>query len=752
MRRLLSVLALFGALTLGFTYPLVFHLTSRAPTGEAWTYDGFSLLWNLWWFKHALLVLNANPFYTDSIFSPLGVPLALHSYTVFSDLVAIPLLPFASVVTASNLILLASLVLSGFGMYLLALYVLARSARPVSGLALHGAAFVAGVVFAFSSERFVLIALGHYNFVTTQFAPFYLLYLLKSLDRPGARAPLLAALFLALNILVELSLGVLLILFSVLYWALARRAAAGQRLRALANMAVVFALAALIASPYLLPAVRESFDPRYIPQYWGGAPVLSADLLSLFAPSSLSTFFGTHDWPREWLQVILGQARFFDVNIFVIGVGVAVLAILGAILQSPARRWLGVALILVVLALGPVLHVNKQATFDLDGLSVTVGLPYIALHYVPILNGLRAPQRFAVVATIAFALPAGFAAHWLLSRLARRPLPGFALVAVAAGLAAFAGAEHLLVPIPLHAATIPRVYARIAQEPGQFTIMDVPLGWRSGFGPIGTENTQLQYYQVAHEKNLISGFAARTPSFIFDYFERQPILNALAVLESEGRLPQDEAVHDKSLAAELAYFFDLRYILIHPPSDAPTPYTTTAPRVRAYVLEVFDVDELDSADDITLYRVNQPEPRTHFVVDFGSAASSLNRAEGWERDEQVSGASANWMSGREARAFVPLRTAGSYRLTVRALPLVYAGQPAQTLGVRWNGQVLVADLRLANGWQEYAVDIPAGAVRSGLNELTFTAGSAAVPADVLPGSTDRRSLSVAVDWLKFDLQ
>src|SRR5436309_12545898 len=119
IKRVLGALALYLLLAIGFTYPLVLNLTTAAPAGEAWTYDGFAMLWNLWWFKHALLELNANPFVTHTIFAPLGVSLYLHTFTLFSDLVALPLLAWLSPVTASNLILIVSLALCGYGMHLL---------------------------------------------------------------------------------------------------------------------------------------------------------------------------------------------------------------------------------------------------------------------------------------------------------------------------------------------------------------------------------------------------------------------------------------------------------------------------------------------------------------------------------------------------------------------------------------------------------------------------------------------------------
>ena len=565
MRRSLAILALYLLLATVCTYPLAFNLATQAPAGEAWTYDGFSMLWNLWWFKHALLDLQANPFVTHSLFAPLGVSLYLHSYTVFSDLVALPLLAWLNPAAASNLILIGSLALCGYGMYLAAKFQLsggaatpargmqageiapdAKAASQPARIPLEGAAFVAGIVYAFTTSRFVFLAEGHYNFFTTEWLPFYLLYLLKALQRPSRRTIGLAALFLALALLVELSLGVMLVLLTGLYWVFSHgdwRRRASQ----LAVIAAVGAVAVVLLSPYLIPTARESFDPRYIPQYWGGAPMLSADVVGMFTPSSLNTFLGTHDWPREWLQVLQDKGRFVGLNAFVIGFGVLGMALLGAAVERRARIWLWLALVLVVLSWGPVLHINGQSVFDLDGMKVIVGLPYIILHYVPLLNDLRAPHRFSVVALMALAMLAGCGTAWVLARaqmpaLANRRAARVVSGVLIAAVCGIVGFEHVNLPLPLADTTVPAIYQRIGQEPGDFTIMDIPLGWRSGFGPVGTENTRLQYFQTVHGKPLISGFAARTPSFIFDYFQREPILGAIAQLESEGRLPAGEAL------------------------------------------------------------------------------------------------------------------------------------------------------------------------------------------------------------------
>ncbi len=67
-----------------------------------------------------------------------------------------------------------------------------RSARRAGVGRMRLAAFVAGVIYAFASNRAIYAALGHYDMVTTQWLPFYALYLFRTLRRPTLRNGALA--------------------------------------------------------------------------------------------------------------------------------------------------------------------------------------------------------------------------------------------------------------------------------------------------------------------------------------------------------------------------------------------------------------------------------------------------------------------------------------------------------------------------------------------------------------------------------
>jgi len=140
------VLAVYVLLALILTYPLILQIGTHVPGDGR---DDPALVWNLWWVRYALTDLHTNPLTCSYMFYPLGVNLTFYTLTILNGMLSIPVQMAANLVAASNINLLASFVIAGFGMYLLALDVAARGRRG-SRQALTAAAFLAGLVFAFA--------------------------------------------------------------------------------------------------------------------------------------------------------------------------------------------------------------------------------------------------------------------------------------------------------------------------------------------------------------------------------------------------------------------------------------------------------------------------------------------------------------------------------------------------------------------------------------------------------------------------
>lgn len=757
VRNHLLIIGLYLVLSLALTYPLIFHFTTHVPGSATWAFDEYTFLWNMWWFRYAVFDLQTNPLYSSHIFYPLGISLVLYTYHLHNALLSVPLQPFLSLPTINNILLIGSLTLSGYGTFLLVKYLLPRPSPPppegVQGVEVK-AAFLGGIVYAFTSSRFVYLALGHYNFASNHWIPFYALYLIKTVREPRAKHAFWAGLFLTLSLSCEMTYGIFLAVLTLVYLLFASRKTIFniQFARRLGLLAVTFLLT---YSPMLYFIFKEMLYGGYTMEGWGDALKLSTDLLGFFTPTKLHPLWGG-DWVRELRAVVEGTARFSDVNTVFVGYVTPLLAVFALFQYKHILKVWGVAaLISALLCLGPLLQINGQYLFDLDGLlgeaKVTFPMPFALLHYLPVFNANRAPNRFSVVLWLALAVLAGYGVYWLLAQ--RFPLPASRSTLHAATILLTAALlfEHLSIPLPLTDARIPEVCYQIGAEPGHFAILQLPIGWRNSFGTLGAERTQAQYYQSAHHKPILSGNISRNPPFKFEYFRQISLVKSVTDLELYWEIDAATRERDRELAPELMYLYDVRYLLILPPIPGRLPYADTMTRTVDYVLEVFPLEPepIYNQEGVQVYRVVQPPPRTEFTIDFGLEETAMYRGEGWSWDEQVGGVSANWATAQRARVFVPLRQEGDYKLTIAALPFSYPGAPPQRVKIAMNGHP-VSELSLTANWTPYEMTIPSTAVRYGLNELTLHFSHLASPQDVLPGSSDRRTLAVAVDYVKFE--
>src|SRR5690606_2555208 len=139
--------------------------------------------WNLWWVKLALVDRVQSPYTTDLLYSPTGVNLYFHTLNPFNGLVTLPVQLVAGLIPAYNTVVLVSWTLAGYGMFLLALWLLRGvSARQGGVTARLPAAFVAGAIYTFAPFHMAHL-LGHMQVMSLQWLPFYLLDLLRALDR-----------------------------------------------------------------------------------------------------------------------------------------------------------------------------------------------------------------------------------------------------------------------------------------------------------------------------------------------------------------------------------------------------------------------------------------------------------------------------------------------------------------------------------------------------------------------------------------
>jgi hypothetical protein len=677
-REHLLILGLYLALMVILTWPLLAHFTTQVPGDGS---DDPALVWNLWWVKHAVVDLHSSPLLCDFMFYPIGIDLTFYTLTIVNGFASVPLQPFIGLVAANNVIVFTTFVLSAYGAYLLIRYLLPKDAHPA-------VPFLAGLIYAFSSNRFLYASLGQVNILSTQWIPFYVLFLVKCRRRPRRLYyPLLAAVFLVLTGYTEFTYASFLLVFTtiyVLYW----WAVEGWRknLLFLRNLIFIGALFAVCMSPILYRMWRVmAVEGDFLVEGLGFANVFSADLLGFLVPSRLHPLADL--WRRSF--------DFSYINFVFVGYVVLALVVCGAVSRFKDRAlrfWLVAGLVFAAIALGPTLRINGQEH--------ELPLPFDLLLALPFFKGNRYPSRYSVMLGLCWAALASYGLHWLTSRLRGKWRRWAASTAVAL----LVILEHLSIPLPLSDFRVPEAYAVIAADRDDFAVLEIPLAWRNGFRVTGTMDPVImfeQFYQAAHGKRLLGGNTSRNPEFKFQYFTEAPVINTIIALENGHEVDQATWESDRKLAPDVLRLLGVRYVVLH---------TEEVPSLLIdYVQGVIGGETVYEGDGIIVYLITPPPLEEEVLVDLGADEARLHLGEGWSE----SGGDSVWAQRQEARLFAAL-SGSSQRMIVRAR----AAGPGQGMEVVLNGGV-VTSLELAEGWHEYEVSLPVSLVEDGLNELRF---------------------------------
>ena len=604
----LLILLLYVALSLLLSAPLPLHMDTHIAGRQV---DTRVFQWNNWWLKYALSNRH-SPFTTDRFYYPIGASLAGHNMNWVSSALSIPLDMLVGPAMAYNLLFLLTLFGSAFAMYLLVRYLTGR----------RDAAFLAGLVFGFFPYHLTGNWDGQMNLANIQWLPLFILFLLRTVDRKRLWDAVWCGVFLALAGLDCWFFPPFLALWSLIWLPcslVVDRPKWNGRLVALLGLSVL--ISALLVAPFLWaivappqpPPPTEADEasavgspPRTTPaedsRHGGGvlgdalayyAEFKSTDLLAFVVPSS--------DHPFLPPYAASAYRRFAHWRPAFLGYSVLALALYAAIRAGRrALPWTLSGLLFAALSLGTELRVNGVAYPG-------VPLPFQGLVALwPGFKLIRQASRFNVMVGLSLALLAGWACADLLARVERRagealrsvrltsPLrrPKAASLLVTVVLSAVIGWEYLALPCPLLPAGVSPWYEALAQEPGDFAIVELPLGQLfSGRSLHG---------QTVHGKRLVNGYVARAASDVSPFVLSSGLLKALYV-----RMEPDPALYDLPAEIGLLAANDVRYIVLH---KTPVP---PHPAVEADVLaswrRTLGPDPIYEDGEIVVY-ATQPAP------------------------------------------------------------------------------------------------------------------------------------------------
>jgi hypothetical protein len=481
------VLGLYAVLTVLATWPLAAHFGSHVPGDPRDPGDYWAYYWDLWWVKRALLDLRQSPLHTDLLYQPDGTSLYFHSLLLAPSALMAPITAIFGATVSYNTLVFLSFVGSGFGVYLLVLFLLDGEWR-------RPAAFLAGAAYALSAYRFSRM-MGHLDLLSTQWLPFALLYALRTARDGGWRNPLALAAFTVLTLLTNWYLGasLLLALALILCDRLLGAGLAGAG-RAARRIAPPLLAAVLLASPVWAGMLGQAGAGGRLPDSLGDSIANSADVVGFVLPSSAHPIWGHAITAVR--HRLFGPGENVVENTVFLGLVPIVLAVLGwREARSPEARvfrWIWV--VFTVLSLGPHLHVAGH-TLGIAG--TPIPMPYLLLYHLPYGELAHGPARFVTMAGLGQAVLAAFGA--------RRLLAGGRAHATAlfAALLAAALFETAAVPYPLAPVRIPAAYDHLP-PPASGVLLEVPIpDWPA-------QLPQRMLYQTRHAWPVFGGYLSRS--------------------------------------------------------------------------------------------------------------------------------------------------------------------------------------------------------------------------------------------------
>jgi hypothetical protein len=487
-RTLGSIFASYVALSILITWPLLSDASAGVIGDDL---DPLQTLWGFWWLRH-WQEFSASPFVTPLLWWPSGVAVWLQTWDLPSALLILPLWNVLSEEWIYNLPLLMSFPASGLTMYVCARRIWGGSLGP----------FLAGCVYTFSTFHYAAAG-ANLHIASMQWPPLFLAALWGRAPTDNLRAAVAAGASLALATLTSLYYGVFCL--TILAW-LCTDSVWRRTLRArwVAWVVVTFLVC---AGWYVVGVLVHASSGVYIGAH---SPVaFSADLQSFLSYNGVNRWASTDGRWTSWVAARWSTGSF-------LGFAALSLAIASAIVSHNARRFLVLAGVGCVLALGPYLQVGGMVYADY---LLPAGW---LLRLVPGLSFGGIVSRFAWLTVFGVALAAGGALTWLVGRRRWGSLAGILLTA--AGIVETLPASFQITPLDR-----PSAFQHLSRGGGPAILDATGEGWAL-------------WYQTLHRRPIVGGYVTRTPSPAADTLSRDSILSAFFLPPQVHRIDQDPSM------------------------------------------------------------------------------------------------------------------------------------------------------------------------------------------------------------------
>lgn len=629
VRGSLIALAVYTLITGFVLYPVPFRLNT-VLAGFEWR-DGWEHAWWLWFARRLLLQGRG----LDDLYllnHPFGLQHPYQWSLVSFSLIASFFSTLFPPAATYNLMVLSSFILGGLAAYHLC--------RELTGE--HWPAVVGGAIFAFCPNRLGHALAGWLPQMTVYLFPWYALLLLRTLQRPTWRRSIGLGVLAGMAAMIwPIHLAYFLVPVTVVI--------AGDHLiclklaffkeRRIPYLGLSFAIALLIALPFLLPVILRRFEGEMDYLAMTGVVGHSTDLLAFFTPSPYHPVLASLGVVPAFAQRVFANQEALRAGLAYPGLIAVLLAAWGTLRARPRPwLWLVLAVVAAVLSLGPILVVGgRPVEYTVDGYRTYVSMPYALVQFVPFFDWIRTPGRINTTGMLGLGVLAAFGLKELAARFSgQRGL----VVSCALAIVALVIFEYLpMWPFPAGDATIPPVIRHIAAQSGDGALLNVPMSRRS-------VNNRSLYFQTAAGRPIVGGTVLRTLPDVLPWQE------TIEGLVKEDSTP--DVIPRPSPAQRRAWLrhLDIDWVLLHRvhPKDEE--------RYRPFIEELLGPAVVED-ETLSVYPVplDGSVPARSIVYTFSS--------QGWREPEEDGDAWRRWMyDDGWLYVYSTAQQSGSLRFTV----------------------------------------------------------------------------------------
>jgi len=525
--------------------------------------DAPSFVWNIYNFTDNVRSFR-NPFTTDKIFYPQGASLILHTYSPVYGIFGLML--GNNYVLSLNIVVFISFILSAFGAYLL-------SNHYVNNKLLSS---LAGFIYAYCPYKLMHL-FSHYQLMLTATIPFFVLIFVKTFKYRESENRIivnskknliyLAALFIV-TLLSDYYYSFYLGMFALIYIAYFNFRI--YKVNFFSKKNIIRGLGVLVISNVLVKLFQ------YFNLSDKGGLFMGADIAGFLVPSPFSRFL-SNDLIRNFYFNTVGEPM---EKVLYVGCVLLVFSVCYFLFKEYKKDSYDIKVISFLIAC---FLIFSMPVVSFAGKKL-LALPSAVFHFIPFLNNYRAPTRWTVMIMLFLpVLSCLFIKRHILNRLPEKLHLAFIIVLFLLVFIEYDQKSYSVEAIQ----RVPEVYHELALKKDG-VLLEIPLGFRDGFGKVGLEDTTQMFYQTIHHKKILSGMVSRFKRRKFDFFLSNPLILKLIMLELDRKTDLQLSPND---SIDFLKTFNVKYILICPEYRDSVIESLIVKNFSRYIADSKDIDK-----------------------------------------------------------------------------------------------------------------------------------------------------------------